>query len=161
MGDFALLVMQNSPAGEFKVTEIGWWCEDTGEDANWEAGIYEDNFSHPYTLLSGESKTNAKGITAGWKRATGLNITISASTNYWIAIQIDDTISTIVTNRGAVVGMQRGAWAGTTTLPTTGSTLDWENSDYGAPIYALYEESSTEPTVSGISNIQGVNTITI
>ena len=81
-----------APVGATKVTEIGWWCDNATEEANFEVGIYGDNGSGtaPDAVIE-LNQTNAKGTGAGWKKVTGLNIAITAGTIYWIAMQLDDT----------------------------------------------------------------------
>lgn len=88
-----------SPANAIKITEIGWWCDTASEAANFEVGIYSDDATfYPNTVVGSLSQTNAKGTTAGWKKATGLNIEISGNTIYWIAIQLDNTATTTYIN---------------------------------------------------------------
>jgi len=80
-----------TPAQDVTITEIGWWCDNTGDDVNYEVGIYShDSTNNVADELLSVSRTNAKGTTAGWKKVTGLNISLNASTTYWIAIQCDD-----------------------------------------------------------------------
>ena len=89
-----------SPATAIRVTEIGWWCDNATQAANFEVGIYDDSGGSPNNLLAGASLVNAKGTTAGWKKATGLNITISSSTTYWIALQVDSTATSTESDEG-------------------------------------------------------------
>lgn len=105
-----------SPADAATITEIGWYCSGSSEEANFEVGIYDDD-SGPDNLLDGEDRTNAKGTTEGWKRCTGLNISISSSTAYWIAVQCDNTATSTGIDSANIGGS--GAYSdsdGTTTL---------------------------------------------
>ena len=97
-----------SPATAIKVTEIGWWCDNATPAANYQVGIYTDDGSTimPENLLSGASLTNAKGTGIGWKKVTGLDITISPETLYWIAVSCANTTPTTDTDR-SVVASQR------------------------------------------------------
>jgi hypothetical protein len=81
-----------APAGAVKVTEIGWWCDNASEAANFEVGIYGHNpgDNNPEAVV-GWDQTNAKGTNAGWKKCSGLDIAIVAGTTYWIAVQVDAT----------------------------------------------------------------------
>ena len=108
-----------SPAGAVKITEIGWWCDNATTDANYEVGIYSDNSGNPQTLLQ-VSRTHSKGTDAGWKVATGLNLTISPETIYWIAVQCDST-SANSNNASSDIGSGTflGYWNSQTTLATT------------------------------------------
>jgi hypothetical protein len=106
-----------SPAGsDLYVDEIGWWCDNATEEANWEAAIYDDTGSNIIQNIVGtKSGTNAKGTAAGWKRANGLYIPIPAETLLWVAIQVDET--TTVTNIDYSVGGARYVYySGATTL---------------------------------------------
>ena len=84
-------IKDTSPVGATKIIEIGWWCRNETAEGNFEVGIYDHDSGNdkPDNLLTGESRTNAKGTTIGWKVVTGLNITISPETTYWIAVQLD------------------------------------------------------------------------
>lgn len=88
----SIAMKDTSPAGAAKVTEIGWYCANATEAADFEVGIYDHNpgDDNPENLV-GKSIATAKGTDAGWKKVTGLNIEISAETVYWIAVQLDDT----------------------------------------------------------------------
>ena len=85
-----------SPPGAIKVTEIGWWCSNATQAADYDVGIYNDNSidDNPESVVGALSTGNAKGTTAGWKKVTGLNITITPNTVYWIAMQLDNTSTT-------------------------------------------------------------------
>ena len=87
-------MLDTSPATATKITEVGWYCSNATQAANFEVGLYDDDGA----TLPGEAgtrlqvnTTNAKGTGLGWKSCTGLNWSISSSTDYWIAIQCDDT----------------------------------------------------------------------
>jgi hypothetical protein len=98
----------------------------------------------------GLSQTNAKGTTAGWKKATGLNITIVASTTYWIAVQLDNTATATNMNQAVDAGEKQDGKGAQTTL-----TDPWAVSaaSYGqlTGFYALYE---TTPAAGGAKNAQ-------
>jgi len=134
-----------SPAGATKVIEIGWWSTQISNEANFEVGIYthDSDNDKPLNLLPGSSGNKAKGTSAGWKVATGLDITIEPEKIYWIAEQCDPT-STITrlgkTNNAAY----RYEYLGVsyTALPGSFGTSDGGYNSIGA-IYAVYEVSGT------------------
>lgn len=94
--DNAILVMKHkSPAGNYKIVEMGWYMDNVPtEEANFEVGLYDsDGIVAPGeagTLLF-SNRTNAKGTAVGWKVVKDLNWPISGSKNYWLGVQLDDT----------------------------------------------------------------------
>lgn len=83
-----------SPAGAATITEMGFYVDGATEEANFEMAVYAADGA----VVPGEagtrlhhSATNAKGTTAGWKTVTGLSWAISGSTDYWLAVQLDNT----------------------------------------------------------------------
>lgn len=92
---YALAQKDVSASDAVSVTSMGWWCDTASEESNFELGIYSHDATNnkPNVLLDGASQTNAKGTTAGWK-VSSVNITITGSTTYWIADQLDNTTTT-------------------------------------------------------------------
>jgi len=131
------------------ITEIGWWCDNATEAANFEVGIYSHNSGtdRPNALIY-SSKTNAKGTTSGWKRGDGLSFDLDASTTYWIAIQCDNTSTQTNIDLSTAIPSQRYAIdASTSTLPATFTSDDsWT---YTYAIYALYS-GGTPPSGENI-----------
>ena len=140
--DFRALAFKvTSPAGATKVTEIGWWCNTATQAANFEVGIYDNNAGEPGDLI-GVLGTNAKGTTTGWKVATGLDITISAETIYWLAVQLDDTsTSTWMGSKFDAAEEFDRKYSQTTLTNPWGETDDSSTQILG--IYAVYEEAAT------------------
>jgi len=130
-----------SPSTAVKITEMGWWCNDATEAANFEVGLYAADGA----VVPGEagtrlfvSATNAKGTGAGWKKVTGLNWTISSNTVYWLAVQLDAVVTATTTDRelsGGVGGDVVGAQT-TLTDPFNGGAFD---SARMMAIYAVWE----------------------
>ena len=84
---------------------------------NYEAGIYDHNSGDdlPKDIVD-VSRTNATGTTPGvWKVVTGLNIPLNASTDYWIAVQVDNSTGT-QSNRSNTGKGRSSPDAGATTL---------------------------------------------
>ena len=77
-----------APAGATAITSVGAYIVNATEAANMEIGIYADSAGYPGELLG--KVEFAKGTTAGWKTAN-LSLSITAGTDYWIGLQIDDT----------------------------------------------------------------------
>jgi len=129
-----------SPATAAKITEMGWYCANSSEAANFEVGLYDNNAvptpDLPNNLLE-VSRTNAKGTGAGWKTVTGLNWVISPSTTYWLGVQLDDTPTTTQLDRSD--GGELYAYDS----PTTALSTTWTGTDTnsGGPlaIYAVWE----------------------
>jgi len=136
-------IKHTSPVGAVKVIEIGWYANDATQEANFEVGIYADNEGNPGAVVGSLSQTNAKGTTTGWKRVTGLNIDITEETDYWLAVQLDETSTD--TNTGfelwGGVGFRRKNTQ--TTLPSPWGSSDTSSDNYRASIYALVESTST------------------
>lgn len=150
----ARVTKDTSPSTAVKITEIGWWCDTASNAANFEVGLYAaDGVSLP-----GEagtrlfvSATNAKGTTAGWKVVTGLNWTISPSTDYWIGVQLDTTTATNI-NIATSGGLGYDTITSVTTLPDPfggGGTLT--DVDGMLAFYAVWQAASS-------SNIKTYNT---
>jgi len=141
-----------APVGAIKVTEIGWWCENATQEANFEVGIYNHNSSddEPEAVVGTLSQTNAKGTTAGWKKVTGLNIAITAETIYWIAVQLDDTTTGSIINASTSAGA-RLARLRVTTLPSPWGTSDSFYSNLIWSIYAVWEAEPSEGTNTQIN----------
>lgn len=156
--DKSSVTRHTSPATASVITEVGWWCDNATEEANFEVGLYAADGAvvpgEAGTLLH-VSRTNAKGTDAGWKSAT-VNWSISPSTDYWIGIQVDDTTTTTNTDRGI-----SGSGDGIDTRTTGGSDATLVNPFGGGnlvdpiaafSIYAVWE------AVSGPANLKTYNT---
>jgi hypothetical protein len=140
----AAVIKHTSPAGTNVITEIGWWCDGATEEANFEVALYAaDGATVPGeagTLLFSDA-TNAKGTTAGWKVVSGLNWSISASTAYWIGIQVDDTVTVTKTDRRNNEGNGRDDLAAST-LPDPFGGGAIPDADAYLTIYAKYEAAA-------------------
>lgn len=84
------IIQDTTPAGATQITEIGWWCDNATQAADFDVGIYSDSAGSADSLIH-VSRDNAKGTSSGWKKVTGLEYSISAETTYWIGVQLDDT----------------------------------------------------------------------
>ena len=132
MDDHVRAQLDVSPStSDLEIQEIGWWCDDATEEANFEVGLYDQD-SSPYDLLFSD-KTNAKGTDAGWKRVSGLGWSISASTSYNIAVQLDNTVISTRLQREEAGGKYRYN-SSTSTLPDP----TWTSTTTTAGLLAIY-----------------------
>jgi hypothetical protein len=136
----AVSTKHTSPEGNNVITEFGWWCDTASEASNYEIGLYAADGA----TVPGEagtrlqySATQAKGTNAGWKVVTGLNWSISASTVYWLAVQLDNVTTTTSANRNTSGGAGYDVRATQTTLsdPFGGGTLS--SATIAVAIYAV------------------------
>lgn len=132
-----------SPSGAATITEIGWYCSSESEETNFEMGVYAADGAvvpgEAGTLIHSDV-TNAKGTSIGWKRVTGLNWAISPETAYWLAVQIDATLTdtTIDRTTGGFYGRDQ---VGAAALPDPfggGAILD---NDATVAVYAVWESA--------------------
>ncbi len=75
-----------SPATAIKITELGWWCsEGTAETLNVSFFVYDHNGGTdlPNNQVDGGTDALSPNVNT-WIRKTGLDITISPSTIYWL-----------------------------------------------------------------------------
>jgi len=136
-------LQDTTSSGITTITEIGWWCDNATEAADFEVGIYEDDGGAPGDLVS-KSTGHAKGTDAGWKSVTGLSISVSASTTYWIAVQLDNTATGTQTDR-EFSGSANAYLEFQTELPDPFGTPDGTSDD---PL-AFYAVESSGPAPSG------------
>lgn len=150
----AAVFKDTSPAGVTKITEVGWWCDNATQEANFEVGLYAADG----TVVPGEAgtrlsvaATNAKGTTAGWKKVS-VDWTISPSTAYWLGLQLDNTTTTtnidirsVSTNQGFVDFI-----SGATTLPNPYGGGAIQSNTLLLSLYAL--------VASNLTNLKSYNT---
>jgi len=139
--NYAWAMRDTAPAGAVRVTKIGWYCTNATQEANFEVGIYEETTDYPGDAVGSLSQTNAKGVGAGWKSAS-VDISITAGTDYWIAVQIDDTESTTHIDTASSVGDLRAYKSAQTELTdpfVSGGSTD----EVIQAIYAVYEVADT------------------
>lgn len=148
--DDKMMALKDTSAGDVvKVTEIGWYCHNATEAANFEVAIYTHNSGddNPEAIVVAKSATNAKGTNAGWKVVSGLDIAISTSTNYWIAFQLDDTATTTTTHSGG--SGKRDFTLSSATLPdpwgVSGGT--------SATLFPIYAKVEVSTPVSATDNM--------
>ncbi len=91
LDNYALALKVTAPDGATAITEIGWWCDNATQAANFDVGIYSHNSGTdlPSSLLASSGDV-AKGTDAGWKSAA-VSCEITAGTTYWLAVALDNT----------------------------------------------------------------------
>jgi len=105
---YGLVHKHTLPADASKVTEIGWYCDNATEEANFRVALYDNNGA----VVPGEAGTRlflssnaAKGTTAGWKKITvDWDVSSYAGTDLWIAIGLDNTATATNSNYNASGG---------------------------------------------------------
>ena len=138
-----------SPAGTNRIIEIGWYLSVDTSAAAYECGVYtndptgDSNNGKPNVKV-GSFATGQSTIlsTQGWYKYTGLNITIDASTIYWVAVGVSN-VGAPQTDTSSSTGDRYGYKAvadGVLTDP-------WGTTDGGvaksvAAIYAIYEAAA-------------------
>ncbi len=137
-----------TPADIGKITEIGWYCDDTpGGNVNFEVGLYDHDTDNnlPLNRLY-LSDTNAVGTQLGWKVVSGLNWSVSPETIYWLGLQLDNTIPNTDISRITTGGL-------VSVMSNESSLADpWVSDGTQAHIlafYAVVEEAGTFSELSG------------
>lgn len=128
----SVVTKHTSPANAIKITEIGWYRGIGTNGANFEVGLYSDNAGVADVRLH-VAATNSS-TSGGWI-TVAVDWSISASTDYWLALQMD------AHGGSSVVDGQNTDGAGSDSL-TAQTTL---NDPYGggavthaAGMYAIY-----------------------
>jgi len=136
-----------SPATAAKVVEIGWWCDTATEAADYEVAIFtHDVGNNRPDALVGKSSGHAKGTGAGWKKVTGLNISIDPSTIYWISSACEDTAALTWTDIEATAGHYY-CYSTNETVPDPWDPTP-SASEYALAYYAVWEAGAAPPTTS-------------
>lgn len=143
--NFKEATKDTSPAGAGVVTEIGWYCPDATEEANFEIGLYAHDAGNdkPAARLH-VADTNAKGTGAGWK-TVAVNWSIDPETIYWLAIAVTATATNTYID---YVAGGRFSTDGGGTLPNPWLVGSAEGAATEA-IYAVWEAGTEYSELSG------------
>jgi len=90
----AMALKDTSPVGNNRITEIGWYQSNPGNDATgYGCGIYSHDAvnDRPDALIEQAIGQAVMPNLAGWYSYTGLAIDIVGNTPYWIAVIVTDT----------------------------------------------------------------------
>jgi|WetSurSiteA1Bulk_404760.scaffolds.fasta_scaffold53288_1 hypothetical protein len=136
-----------SSAAATKITEIGWYEDGTSNDKNFEIALYAADGA----TVPGEAgtriyyaATNAKTSSGNMWHTVTVDWSISASTAYWITVQVVTGDGTTWTNSAASGGSGYDRKTEETLSdPYGGGTL--YDADGMISIYALYEEGEPPP----------------
>jgi len=136
-----------SPAGASRIIEIGWWCSNATEEANFEVGLYSHDAGNdlPDVRLHVDN-TNAKGTNDGWK-TVAVDWAISSETTYWLSFQLDPTATATNVDYGSLGGELYSIASPAATLANP-----WVSAGTGAfllAIYAVYEVGGTPVNIVG------------
>lgn len=140
-----------SPAGNNIITEIGFWQGGSENDAaKYNVGIYNNNAGEPGSLIATQSTGQSTTNTPAWYKYTGLNISISPATIYWIAFGMEPVSQSNWTDIASDSGeLYRFGAQDSETLPDP-FVVDGGPA-YLISIYAKYEAAPPAPT----GNING------
>ncbi len=135
---YAVAVKDTSDATAVKVTEIGWYNNNSSAARNTEIGIYTNDGDNKADVLLAGSVEFTKTSGVGWKKAA-CDITISPNTTYWVAFQCDSgtTTTTDYTPRAAGSGTNQPA---ASALPNPWGSDNLYTSLY--PVYAVWEAAT-------------------
>lgn len=137
-----------TPAYPTVLTEIGWYCDNATEAANFDVGIYtHDVANNRPDAIIGAVYTVAKGTDAGWKKKSGLYIRLNPSTIYWIGVQVDDTATNTLYNYTNDGVSKEDYKTSQTSLPSSWGASSGSNT-YILALYALLKKYSHVSTVS-------------
>lgn len=147
---YARVTKDTSPSTAAKIVEVGWYCANATEEANYEVGLYAADGAvvpgEAGTLLE-VSRTNAKGTSAGWVYTT-VDWDISASTVYWIGVQLDDTATGTATKWYNSGGAGIDLLTSQTTLPDPFGGGALADADGIYAFYAIWEAAATATSIN-------------
>lgn len=131
-------VKHTAPADATSIIEIGWWCDNATEAANWEGGLYADAGANEPEARLFVTTGNAKGTTSGWKSAT-VDWDVTGNTVYWAAVFVADTATTTNMDGNAGSNQGRAQKNGVTELPADWGTSSATDTDAAMAIYVVYD----------------------
>ncbi len=136
----SVVTKHTSPANAAKITSIGWYRESGTNGANFEVALYSDLAGVPVTRLFVDN-TNST-TSNGWV-TVAVDWAISASTAYWLAVQMDAHSGSSGIDTAASGGAGYDAQTSQTTLndPYGGGLV--ADADGMAAIYALVQLNVT------------------
>lgn len=137
-----------APVGMTIINELGVWIDNATEAGTIYMTIYEHDSGNnrPGAQVAGAEVNFAKGTTSGWKKITGLNISLTPGNIYWIAAGLTNTATTTNSDLQSGATGERVAQDDDYTLPDPwGGTSEYP--DYLCSVYAVYE------TIAGIMTL--------
>jgi len=136
------------PENASRVTEIGWFCDNESEAADFEVAIYDHNSgdNNPEDIV-GSKSSDAKGTDSGWKKISGLNIPITPGETYWIAFSLANTSTATNKNYSSEAGEKFDLKGATPELPDPWGVSDATYEEL-IGIYAVVEQEDSSETNS-------------
>ena len=124
------------------ITEMGFHANHDVAEADFDIGIYSDD-SGPDELIH-ISANNTKTTGAGWKKVTGLNFELNASTTYWLAIQLDGANFVGLDATDSATGhVVKQSYGSKSSLVDPWDSTASSGDDRALALYALYEAAAT------------------
>lgn len=143
---FAIGFKVTSPAGSNDLTEIGWWVDLVDTPGTFDVAIYSHDSGNdwPGSILASTTGTST-GSSAGVWKAASINYSMTASTTYWLVVQMDAVAGAIRSN-DQQPGGEHYEWLTASELPT------WDGSGGGntnilVAIYGLYSAAASPVTM--------------
>lgn len=141
MSGTARVIKDTTPSNSTKITEVGFWCDAIyGLSVNFEVGLYAaDGESVPGE--AGEllfSDTTNTLSSSGWNTVP-VDWEVSAETDYWIGIQVDDAGGTIYLNYSST-------GSGRDTTYSTSLPDPFDGGSFNTGTFAFYALVETEST---------------
>src|SRR3990167_10999855 len=134
----SVVTKHTSPVGATKITEIGWYRAAGTNTINWEIALYADGSGVATTRLFVDA-TNSTASN-GWV-VTAVDWTISASTAYWLGLQMDAHSGNSGVDRADAGGAGSDILASQTALNDPYGGGAGEDADGVYAIYALVSTS--------------------
>ena len=147
---YAVAMKVTTGVGVTKITELGWYLSTTvGSALTYEVGVYEDDAGdgEPGALVGKSSATSA-GTDEGWK-SVSVDISVSASTTYWLALQVDYVSGTGQVDYEDDTGEERD-YKGTedqTTLTNPWGDSAADGVDRSLAVYGVYSTGEINPKI--------------
>lgn len=141
-----------SPSGSNRVTEVGVWLELDGDNnVGCEIGLYSDaGAGEPEARLFVETGLNTGSAGNNrWLKFTGLDWELSASTVYWLAIQVDASVTDTAVGNETSGGSGFASLNSQSALPADWGSSAATDADGLIAIYALVEEVEEEASATG------------
>lgn len=139
----SVVVKDTSPAGAIRITEIGWYRGSGTNTANFEVALYSDDGTAAATRIFVDN-TNSSAVGPGWITTT-VDWPISASTAYWLGLQMDAHTGSSTVDTATSGGSGTDVRTSQTTLNDPyggGAVADADG------MYAIYALVQTSPSTS-------------
>ena len=139
---YASAFRDTSPSDASSISEIGWWCDEQSNASNGEVGLYNHDAGNnrPGDLLFSTTFVKAENF-QGWLTTT-VDWAIDPDTIYWIAVQVDDTVTATRSNYAVDAGEHWQYKSGATLPDPFGVPAEGDQTLLSA-YYAVYSAGGT------------------